>query len=415
MTAVMFAAATSADAANTTLAPTAYGAKCDGVTDDRVALVKWAGALQPGVVGFLPGRCLTSAPIAFPDINGITIRGDGGINSSLIYIGAATTGDIFIFGGVRPVNALFLDHVEFETMTTMTSGALVHIRNVVNSAMTGVYAGANVNKAYTGLWLDNDGEFLIDGQWFFNGSANGVLMTGASGTGSPGDVWLKGGGEIANSNGIGLHIAGGVNGLNMEAGDVIGNAQNLVVDESMFATSNRELNFGAETFFDLQTSTTRPNVEFVVSTNTAQDYVQFRGTWIASSATGQPCVQVDAGWQGMIDFQQGTIANCSASGAVINSWTAQVVFNGTTFFNVGPYAINNAGANPNVAAKAYISKWVPSAYNGPIQPILSPLGSPLATWAPNQSCSPGQVSVDANYIYVCTAQNTVKRAPLSSF
>ena len=361
------------------------------------------------------GHCLTSAPIAFPDISGITIRGNGGVNSSLIYIGAATTGDIFIFGGVSPVNSLFLDHVEFETTTTMTSGALLHIENVVNSTMTGVYAGVNLNKASTGLWLDNDGELLIDGQWFFNGSANGVLMTGASGTGSPGDVWLKGGGEIANGAGIGLHIAGGVNGLNMEAGDVIGNAQNLVVDESMVATSNKVLTFGAETFFDIQTSTTRPNVEFVVSTNTAQDYVHFDGTWIASSGTSQPCVQVDAGWQGMIDFQQGTIANCSASGAVINSLTAAVVFNGTTFLNVGPYAINNVRADPNVAAKAYISAWVPIAYNGPVQPILSPLGSPLATWAPNQSCSPGQFSVDANYIYVCTALNTVKRAPLSAF
>jgi rhodanese-related sulfurtransferase len=37
------------------------------------------------------------------------------------------------------------------------------------------------------------------------------------------------------------------------------------------------------------------------------------------------------------------------------------------------------------------------------------------TWANNQSCVPGQMTVDANYIYVCTAANVVKRAALSAF
>lgn len=43
------------------------------------------------------------------------------------------------------------------------------------------------------------------------------------------------------------------------------------------------------------------------------------------------------------------------------------------------------------------------------------LGIPQATWADNQTCAVGQISVDASFIYVCTATNTVKRAALSSF
>jgi hypothetical protein len=43
------------------------------------------------------------------------------------------------------------------------------------------------------------------------------------------------------------------------------------------------------------------------------------------------------------------------------------------------------------------------------------LGVPQATWADNQTCTAGQISVDASFIYVCTATNTVKRAALSSF
>src|ERR1700677_825039 len=41
--------------------------------------------------------------------------------------------------------------------------------------------------------------------------------------------------------------------------------------------------------------------------------------------------------------------------------------------------------------------------------------TPLTTWTDTQTCVAGQMVVDANYIYVCTATNTVERAALSSF
>jgi hypothetical protein len=37
------------------------------------------------------------------------------------------------------------------------------------------------------------------------------------------------------------------------------------------------------------------------------------------------------------------------------------------------------------------------------------------TWADNQSCAAGEISVDATYLYVCTATNTVKRVTLTAF
>lgn len=43
------------------------------------------------------------------------------------------------------------------------------------------------------------------------------------------------------------------------------------------------------------------------------------------------------------------------------------------------------------------------------------IGIPQATWTDTQTCTAGQISVDASYIYVCTATNTVKRAALSGF
>ena len=47
--------------------------------------------------------------------------------------------------------------------------------------------------------------------------------------------------------------------------------------------------------------------------------------------------------------------------------------------------------------------------------IANTLGLTAATWADNHTCTAGQISVDASFIYVCTATNTVKRATLSTF
>ena len=47
--------------------------------------------------------------------------------------------------------------------------------------------------------------------------------------------------------------------------------------------------------------------------------------------------------------------------------------------------------------------------------VSGTVGIPQATWTDTQTCTAGQISVDASYIYVCTATNTVKRAALTTF
>jgi hypothetical protein len=39
----------------------------------------------------------------------------------------------------------------------------------------------------------------------------------------------------------------------------------------------------------------------------------------------------------------------------------------------------------------------------------------LTTWADATTCTPGQMTWDASFIYVCTATNTAKRATLATF
>jgi hypothetical protein len=349
------------------LNPLDFGAKCDGATDDHLALTAWAAALGPGNAGVVPGDCRTSTPITFPNVSGITIEGKDGRNSRLTYIGATTTLDIYSFGGATTTNTLNIRNVEFETATMLTGGALLHIKNVSNGAIHGITAGANTNNAYTGLWLDNDAQFQIADNYYFNGSANDVLISGTTGAGSGGDIWFSGSGSMANG-GIGIHIAGGVNGTNISHADVLANAQSFVVDESVVAASNKGIFVGPGAYFDIATSTSAPNVELVASTGTVQDYVTFKGVWFASSAVGQPCMQIDSGWQGYVNFQKGEVENCNTDGIKINSTTAHVNIGGTYFLQISGSAINNAAGNSNVTADSPIfAGFVGTPWSGPIR------------------------------------------------
>jgi len=75
----------------------------------------------------------------------------------------------------------------------------------------------------------------------------------------------------------------------------------------------------------------------------------------------------------------------------------------------------NASGNVSIYADNSGSSFeaIRAAYAG--TNIYNTLGLTVATWADNKTCTAGQISVDASYIYVCTATNTVERAALSSF
>jgi hypothetical protein len=349
---------------------TPFNAACDGVTDDHVALAAWAAAFTAGQAGLVVGACMTSTPITFPPVSGITIEGKGGVNSRLVYIGATATGDIFKFGGATATVALNLQNIEFETNTLMPSGALLHIQNVGSTRLEGVTAGANTNAAYTSLWLDNSPSTVVDGLYFFNGSANDVLVSGQIGGGAA-DVWFSGGGQLANGSGIGLHIAGGVNSVNFSHGDIVGNAQSLVIDESVVAATNGSLFFGPMTFFDVASSSTNPNVELAASaTGVAAARLELKGVWVASATGGQACIGIDSGYGGMVTIWGGSVENCSHDGIQINSTTATVLIDGGTYFQgTAGIDINNAANNTNVAVGNVDFVSANVHFAGPIEPV----------------------------------------------
>lgn len=83
---------------------------------------------------------------------------------------------------------------------------------------------------------------------------------------------------------------------------------------------------------------------------------------------------------------------------------------GRTGYTQPVVTVTLGGASLNIAAGGAAVN-LSSAGVGLVGPVALTPSSPLD----NTSCTAGQIAVDANYVYVCTATNTWKRAALSGF
>ncbi len=89
------------------------------------------------------------------------------------------------------------------------------------------------------------------------------------------------------------------------------------------------------------------------------------------------------------------------------------------YFGGGASKVFDAPSLWTLTGKYYspaLTQWnAPSTFQGCVVTGSAYSCGSFATWTDTQTCTPGQISVDASYIYVCTATNTVKRASLSTF
>jgi hypothetical protein len=133
------------------------------------------------------------------------------------------------------------------------------------------------------------------------------------------------------------------------------------------------------------------------------------GTYVALSTTGQTITDTSGGTNYTLKIANGT------TGAVFAIGTGNEAFgisNDSLNRNASGYVPYNATASsmsfniPGAVGSLVINQvGVVSVPNG--------LVIPTGTKATNATGTTGQISYDANYIYICTATNTWKRAPLT--
>ena len=324
----------------------AFGAKCDGVTDDSAAIQAWLnyGTSHANSRIVAPaGTCVfTSALTAVG--NQYALEGAGPYQTIFLYTGASTTIDLMTFGNGGSANRLFISGFTIRSNTLMTAGAAMHFIGVTRSYIQNVnYDGQDGNgNLFHGVWFDGADNVHLS---YFEAKGQGeALRVNGTATGKS-DLFVHN--CKIGSFAIGVHIGGNFGGFTLDDCDVVNNGTNMVIDQALNATANRELFFGKGAFFD--SASTGPGVSI---SDTGTGFVFFTGTWIASSHTHG--IAVASGVNMTIVYDGGTIFNNQNDG--INDAT-----NGTTQYNIAGtriaangrsgsgFGINALNANPKIA------------------------------------------------------------------
>jgi hypothetical protein len=321
---------------------TDYGAKCDGTTDDTTAINAWLASLSSGVTGYAPmGTCIFTAALTANN-SGFSLYGAGAYSTIFKYTGASTTIDLLTVGNSSTQNKnVDIEQFRITSSTVMTAGTAIHIELLGRSMFRGIVVDGQdgTGNFWNGIWFDR-----IDSVSFLQfeavGQHDAFRVNGATPTGPKADLYVSQG-KIGGS-GVGMRVGGAFGGLVVNQVDDIGNGQNLIIDTTLSAEANRELVFGAGTFFDSSTSS-NPNVEIADTLAGSGAYFEFDGPWIASGVGNN--LQIDSGVSAQILLFGGTIFNGQSNGVYNASSTPNVNINGTWIRNNAGYGAASAAAS----------------------------------------------------------------------
>jgi hypothetical protein len=317
-----------------------FGAIGDGVTDDTLALQQWLNSIPVGGVGYLPAATYRITAGLTINTSQVTIIGVP-YQTIINYAGASTTTDIFAVGnGVSAVAMCSFSGIKITSNTVMTGGAAFHFRGVWRSQCRDlVAAGQDSNgNLYHGFWFDQVDFVRLD-NFESHASADGLRVNGSVSLGEA-DLFVRGG--KIGSCGVGIRVGGSFGGLVIDDTDIIANGTNMVVDQSITATANREIFLGKGVLID--SSTSGPGLQV---SDTGAGFIFLTGTWIASNHTHG--LQIDSGVNMSIVCAGGTIYNNTNDGIHdATSATAQLDITGTRIAANGAYGINAVNANPKI-------------------------------------------------------------------
>jgi hypothetical protein len=400
--------------------PQDFGAKCDGSTDDHVALAAWIAALGATQAGYIPpGTCVTTVELNLGSAAGLVINGAGPYTSVIKYTGAGTTGDV-VYGGSSggTVQGWILRNFRITSSTTMTANFCLHLQNlsfaiVENVTIDGHFGSHN---CFGGEWFDGFSEVLVSGM---DNSAYGATADGirASGTAVSANVSLHlERGNVDGPVAIQLHIAGGADVITGPMANFQNAVQNLKIDESIYATNNTGIFFLPGTYFDASTSTTLPDCEIAdTGGNQLNPHIEFDSGWCASSAANG--VQIDSGFVGTFIWTGGFIGNHQKDCVTINSTTGIIQFDSpnisycglggsggigidaavtnVNISNVGVRFSNNAHGNTNYSPSAIVGLvGEPIQGTGTVASVSSGTPTTIASF----TLTPGAWNCNVNFL-----------------
>lgn len=345
-----------------------YGAKCDGTTDDTGAISKWLanakGAPANVELEAPPGVCVFTSSLANPSsaqATHVDLHGAGPYATTFLYTGAATNVDLFTIGdGTSSQTNWSLHDFRVASSTKMTAGTALHIQGMARSSVGNIIIDGQEGNGnlWNGVWFDQV-DFIAAWGHSYAVSQNEAFRINGGPLGAA-DFSLLGW-KIAPTNSgvvpkVGVHIGGGFGGFACGTGtDIIGNGTNVLIDNDLYAVTNRELFFGSGCFID--SSATGAGVEINDTKSAAGDlYVSFAGGWLASSKTNN--LQLDSGVNGHLVYSGGTIFNAKGHGVYDQSNMTQtytgVQFRANGQGTSGGYGFYTTNTNPAVSLIANI-------------------------------------------------------------
>lgn len=319
-----------------------FGAVGDGVTDDTAAINAWLtyivandkiGSVPAGVYRF------TSALSGGVGSNW-GIVGAGSAAVTFLYDGNNTTNDLWTVGnGSTEIINVCLSGFTVRSNTTMTSGVGLRLRLLCRSSLSDVVIdGQDGNgKLWYGIRFDCVDMVTYSG-FQCRAQKDGLQVNGTVGTGPKAGLFVSGY-KIASCD-VGVRIGGAFGGVYFGEGDIIANADGVVIDTTIAAEANREVFFSPLVSID---TCGRCGVK-IDQALSSQLWVNFPSKmWIASTASHGIWIKNAAGAKINIDAY---IYNTTGDGIRLDDTTTFVSVN--SFFN----GINSAGTyavNPTVA------------------------------------------------------------------
>lgn len=310
-----------------------FGAVGDNATDNATALTNAYNACPSGGTIYVPAGIYRYASALTFGTKTVAWVGEGSRSTIFRYSGANTTNDCFTVGdGVSPVAGWALHGIGFDSNTVMTGGNGVRLKAVVRSlgGITDTYFGHQDGNAnfYHGVYFDQcDAVSLVGFQC--RASQDGLRLRGHT-LGAAGLHLYQF--KIQGCT-VGIRCGGGFGGLWIDQGDVIANSKNLLLDETLQATANREIFLGPSLALDTGGSVGVYNgTNFEVGGTGGVIFCN--GTWNASAGT---LVKISSSFAGQIYFIGGYLYNAlTADGgngrAIDNASTGASIYVSSTVF-----------------------------------------------------------------------------------